>query len=266
LLHEACSIPAIEKARKAKKAHRVDKLETEYSKLVKKQRSVLTRAAKDVLDREFEQHGHRALLEAFDREVEPSLDVARDILEGKAVEIESSVTGTEDEVRRQLLTSFARLDGYNLWLRSLETTRAEGKPGKDDDGKEAVVPTQLSWAIPVRAWAKSDDWGEPPKGKEKVEKSTHGEDGTVLQEYLHYLKDNGAFDEDGSVKDDFRDRLDPACLEACDFNLAAGRHKPFTFDAGKHRPPAELIGELQDIHAKIQERLGRLREMVEGKT
>ena len=37
-------------------------------------------------------------------------------------------------------------------------------------------------------------------------------------------------------KKNFLDRLDPDCLEALDFNLSAGRHKPFVFDAGQHRP------------------------------
>ena len=70
------------------------------------------------------------------------------------------------------------------------------------------------------------------------------------------------FDDDATVRKEHLDRLDPDCLEALDFNLSAGRHKPFVFDAGQHRPPAELIGELQAIHAEIQERLVRLLAMV----
>jgi type I restriction enzyme M protein len=265
LLFKACSIPAMEKAKKAGKAEQVKTLEDEYAKLIKKQRSALSRAGKDILDREYEQHGHLALLEAFDREVEPILAVTRDVLQGKHDQVESTITGTEEEVTQALLLSFARLDGYDIWLRSVGTTMAEGKPAKDEDGKDTLAPTQLSWVTPVRAWAKFDDWGGPPEGQKRILRPTHGADGTVLQEYLDYLRDNGAFDkEDGSVKPEYRDRLDPACIEACDFNLAAGRHKPFTFEASKHRPPTELIGELQDIHGKIQQRLGRLLKMVEG--
>jgi site-specific recombinase XerC len=73
------------------------------------------------------------------------------------------------------------------------------------------------------------------------------------------------FDSDGSVRKDYVDRLDPECIEALDFNLSAGRHKPFTFDPGEHRQPAELIGELDAIHAEIRERLGRLLQLVEGR-
>jgi hypothetical protein len=263
LMLEACAEPAAEKAKGKPYEERLETALAEFGKLIRKLRGTLSRAAKSVLDREYEQHGYRALLEAFDHETQPVTEMFEIAIENK--QKFPAAKGVSDGDLQPILLSFARLDGYDIWLRSLHTAKAEGKPAKDEDGKDTLEPTQLSWVTPVRAWAKFDDWGEPPKGKKKITKPTHGDDGTVLQEYLDYLRDNGAFDkEDGSVKADHRDRLDPACIEACDFNLAAGRHKPFTFEAGKHRPPAELIGELQDIHAKIQQRLGRLREMVEG--
>ena len=84
--------------------------------------------------------------------------------------------------------------------------------------------------------------------------------------YLDWLRDTlMVFDStDGTVKAEHLDRLDPDCLEALNFNLSAGRHKPFTFDAGQHLPPVELIAELQALHAEVQQRLGNLLSMVGG--
>ena len=84
-------------------------------------------------------------------------------------------------------------------------------------------------------------------------------------DYLEWLQNTlKVFDSNGTVKKDHLDRLDPDCIEAMEFNLSAGRHKPFTFDVGEHRPPAELIIELDEIHAEIRERLGKLLNLVEG--
>ncbi len=86
-----------------------------------------------------------------------------------------------------------------------------------------------------------------------IQRPTHN-DGIVDPEYLDWLRDTlDVFDDDATVKKAFLDRLDPDCLEALDFNLSAGRHKPFVFDPGEHRPPAELIGELQGIYQRDTE-------------
>jgi hypothetical protein len=60
------------------------------------------------------------------------------------------------------------------------------------------------------------------------------------------------------------DRLDPDCIEALNFNLSAGRHKPFVFDPGEHRPPSEIIKELQTIHEEVQMRLNKLSALIEA--
>lgn len=132
-------------------------------------------------------------------------------------------------------------------------------------GREPLrVPTLLSWIVPVRQWAELESWGEDPETKQPIAKPTN-RDGVLDPAYFAWLRDTlKIFDEDATVKKDFLDRLDPDCLEALDFNLSAGRHKPFVFDAGQHRPPAELIGELQAIHGEVQQRLGKLLAMVGG--
>ena len=107
--------------------------------------------------------------------------------------------------------------------------------------------------------------GKTLRPKKTINKPTH-HDGVIDSEYLTWLRDDlKIFDNDGTVKKDFLDRLDPDCIEALDFNLSAGRHKPFVFDPGQHRPPAELITELQAIHVEVQQRLGKLLAMVGGR-
>ncbi len=57
----------------------------------------------------------------------------------------------------------------------------------------------------------------------------------------------------------------PATLDANDLNLSAGRYKPFALKTIQHDPPAQIIRELQDLEAQIQEGLAELMTMVEGK-
>jgi hypothetical protein len=173
----------------------------------------------------------------------------------------------DDVAFREILSDFAKLDGYDVWMRSNDIKEHSGKRTGtlNDAGEVERKPVQLSWTVPVRTWAKMNDWGDPPEGEESVEESTHDEHGVVKAAYLEYLRDKvKVFDTDGTVKNAFIDRLDPACIEAADLNLSAGRHKPFTFEAEEHRPPADLIRDLQGIHQRIQSKLGTLLAMVEG--
>lgn len=169
------------------------------------------------------------------------------------------------EILALLLTEFAKLDGYNVWRRGLESLPRIGKLVPSEDGAPQRQPLLFSWIVPVRQWAELESWGEDPETKQPIAKPTH-EDGVVDPGYLTWLRDTlKVFDDDATVKKDFLDRLDPDCLEALDFYLSAGRHKPFVFDAGQHRPPAELIGELQTIHGEVQKRLEKLLTLVEAK-
>lgn len=164
-----------------------------------------------------------------------------------------------------ILREFARLDGYNVWRRGNGIQRHEGKRGLGEDGEPARVPVPQSWVVPVRVWARRDTCGQNPETGEEIAEPTHDADGLIRPEYLDWLRDKAqAFDDDATLNKGHLDRLAPDCLEALDFNLSAGRHKPFVFDAGSHRPPAELIRELDAIHAEIRERLGRLLSLVEG--
>ena len=164
-----------------------------------------------------------------------------------------------------LLTEFAKLDGYNVWRRSLEPKPRTGKLTTTDEGELKREPTLLSWIVAVRQWAELESWGEDTETREPIARPTH-QDGVIDPEYLTWLRDTlKVFNDDATVKKQFLDRLDPDCLEALDYNLSAGRHKPFIFDPGQHRPPAELIGELQAIHSEVQKRLGKLLELITDK-
>lgn len=234
--------------------------------------TALTKEARDanLLDREFDQFGQNALKSIF-KDMTTALPVWMDAallpVSPKAAKLRyaGSKPDTDKTIAKllPLLKEPAMLDGYNVWRRTNEAAQLPGKLTASDDGTEAKrVPTQLSWIVPVRQWAERETWGEDPKTKKPIEKPTH-RNGAPDPNYLVWLADTlRVFDTDGTVKPEHLDRLDPDCLEALDFNLSAGRHKPFTFDAGQHRPPAELITELQALHAEVQQRLGNLLSMV----
>lgn len=230
----------------------------------------LTKTVRDggLLDREFDQFGLNALKTVLKEMVakvkEWAAAVAMPDKKPKTAPAEPDVDQATQALT-PLLTEFAKLDGYNVWRRSLKPELRAGKLTINDNGEPERQPTLLSWIVPVRQWAELESWGEDPENKEPIARPTH-QDGVIDPDYLTWLRDTlQVFDDDATVKKEFLDRLDPDCLEALDFNLSAGRHKPFVFDPGQHRPPSELIGELQTIHGEVQKRLGKLLTMVEGR-
>ena len=123
-----------------------------------------------------------------------------------------------------------------------------------------------AWITPVRAWAKLNTWGVDPETEKEIEKPTHDDGELVDPEYLKFLVEKlHVFNDDGTVKDKFLELLDPDCIEATELNLSAGRHKPFTFEAGKQLKPAKLIGKLDDVHKAIREKLQSLLTLVGAK-
>lgn len=229
----------------------------------------LTKRVRDggLLDREFDQFGQNALKTVL-KEVDAKIGewVASVPIPDKKPKTAPAApdAGNVADSLAPLLSEFAKLDGYNVWRRSLTSIPRSGKLTASDEGEPQRVPTPLSWIIPVRRWAELESWGVDPETQQPIAKPTH-QDGVLNPEYFTWLRDTlKVFDEDSTVKKDFLDRLDPDCLEALEFNLSAGRHKPFIFDAGQHRPPAELISELQAIHGEVQMRLAKLLAMVGG--
>lgn len=229
----------------------------------------LTKKVRDggLLDREFDQFAQNALKTLLKETGAKVKDWASAVpvpdKKPRTKPVEPDVSKVT-EALTLLLTEFAKLDGYNVWCRSLKTQPLKGKLAPAVSGDPEREPTLLSWIVPVRQWAELENWGEDPETGEMIDKPTH-QDGIIDPAYVIWLCDTlKIFNDDGTVKKEFLVRLDPDCLEALDFNLSAGRHKPFVFDAGKHRPPAELIGELQTIHSEVLKRLGKLLAMMEG--
>lgn len=221
-----------------------------------------------VLDRDFDQFGQNALKTALKEVTAKTKEWVAAVgvpdKKPKATPNEPDANQAA-EALKPLIAEFAKLDGYNVWRRSVASPARTGKLTGSGEGDPKRVPTLLSWIAPVREWAERESWGENPETKQPIERPTHKE-GVLDPEYFAWLRDTlKVFDDDGTVKEDFLDRLDPDCLESVDFNLSAGRHKPFVFDAGQHRPPAALIGELQAIHGEVQTRLGKLLTMIEAK-
>lgn len=230
----------------------------------------LTKKVRDggLLDREFDQYGQNALktlLKEMSAKVQDwTAAVPIPAKKPKTAPAEPDIEQVAQALM-PLLTEFAKLDGYNVWRRSFESKRHIGKITPSDEGEPTREPTLLSWIVPVRQWAELELWGEDPETKEPIAKPTH-HGGVIDPDYLTWLRDVlNIFDDDATVKKDFLDRLDSDCLEALDFSLSVGRHKPFVFDPGQHRPPAELIRELQAIHCEVQKRLGNLLDMVGGR-
>jgi type I restriction enzyme M protein len=156
----------------------------------------------------------------------------------------------------ELMRGFARLDGYDVKLRSHEVYPQAEDPDTPRQAK--------SWTAPVRRFAEDPNWtfvdekGRPLRG-------SHTPDGAVRPEYLRYLRQElQIFDGDGTVNSKFVDLLDPDCIEAQDLNLSAGRYKPFSLAAVEYDPPAQIIAELQELEAQIQSGLEELLAMVES--
>ncbi|WP_367871720.1 N-6 DNA methylase [Luteolibacter sp. Populi] len=233
-------------------------------KKVKALHNALMKAAREesLLDREFDQFGLNALKTVLKEATAKTGEWAAGI---KVPDKKPKKASPEPDPYTllsnlaPLLKDFAKLDGYNVWRRGGKSLSRPGKLSASEDG-ESRQPNLLSWIVPVRRWAERTSWSEEDDDK----KPTHKK-GILDPKYLKWLRDDlKVFDSDGTVKEDYLDRLDPDCLEVLAFNLSAGRHKPFVFDAGQHRPPAELIGELQSIHGDVQKRLSKLLTMVGG--
>ena len=219
-----------------------------------------------LLDREFDQFGYNALRSLLD-ELKESADMWAS---------EVPVTETVDRIPKpdidkltpdlqKIVREFAKLDGYNVWRRGQDAAEQPGKLQPTKDGKEERKPVVHSWIIPTRVWAKREAWGQDPETKEQIAKPTHDDKALVRADYLAWLRDKlGVFDRDGTVLEEHLDRLDPDCIEALALNLAAGRYKPFKFAPGDHRPPREMITELDAAHAAIRQRLERILQLIQG--
>jgi type I restriction enzyme M protein len=136
----------------------------------------------------------------------------------------------------------ARIDGYNILLRSLEVHR-----------QEAALEDSKCWTAPVRRFVEAPEW----ESADGTLQGSHDDDGTLRPEFL---KDRRIYDGD-RVKEEY---LDPDCIESNDYNLSAGRYKPFKLKTKDYDQPADIIRDLQKMENGILKGLDDLLEMVEG--
>lgn len=243
-------------------AKKLEKSAEDLDNRVRKLLSDLTKRnrEKSILDREYDQFGWNALKQTLDElkvELQASLEAITKEKQKPAKNVDAAVA---EETLDAVLNCYARLDGYEIWLRSVSSKPHDQKPTKSEDDEPAS--DTLAWVTPVRAWAKLKSWKDPQSDKE-VQKPTHDADGLVDPAYVKWLiEECNAFEEEGPVKSDYLELLDPDCIEAADLNLSAGRHKPFVFEAGKHERPAVLIQKLDKVHEEIRQKLSTLLTMM----
>ncbi len=146
-----------------------------------------------------------------------------------------------------LAREFAKLDGFDVDLRSLAIDQ------------ESELTAAKHWVVPVREWARNDDWVSEDGGL----KASHDDNGLVRSQYVDAMLAAGLYDDKGQLKDGL---LDPDCIEARDWNLSAGQYKPFDFTQLKSdKSVTELIGELRTTEQQIIGGLDKLMAMMEGR-
>lgn len=136
----------------------------------------------------------------------------------------------------------ARLDGYNITLKS-----------SDPQPRPEPLAESKGWIAPVRVWIERDDW----QNEDETITGSHNEEGKLRPEYVAAMTD----DDTGSVDPD---ALDIDCIEANDYNLSAGRYKPFELQLTDYEPPIHIIHAIKDLETKIQVGLDILLTMVDG--
>lgn len=219
-------------------------------------RKAFVSAARETLDNEDEQHGRKA----FDSALASVHEKAKNSVPTLLKELLPSVTEpmTDDDLKssaKAVAVEMAKLDGYTIWLRSLEAqpVPAEKHPYRSSEGRLEA----RSWFAPVRVFVRNPDWQSADGGLS----GSHDEQGQVRSEYLAWLKAENKYSDDGSLAE--IDLLQPDCIEANDFNISAGRYKPFAFENTDYGDPKEIIGELQQREKNILNGLEQLLAMVD---
>ena len=126
---------------------------------------------------------------------------------------------------RDVLKIFSQLDGYNVMLKMSEPLPQDQK-----------LKTRKGWYAPVRVWNKDEEW----ENEDHAIKGSHDENGNIRLEYVTEKTNS----ETGEITD--LNALDIDCIEANDFNISAGRYKPFDLKMDDIDPPEELIKSISD--------------------
>lgn len=227
----------------------------DFVKTLRQIRKAFLDEARDVLDNQDEQHARQALDIALNAAYEQAEASLPDLI---ADEAPSETYLTEDELKisaKMVVQEFAKLDGYNIWLRSLEAEElpAEKHPYRTTDGKLEA----RSWFAPVRVLARNPEW----QNADGTVHGSHDEHGNVRIEYLDWLQSEGKYNDDGTLAEP--DLLENTCIESNDLNLTAGRYKPFILETTQYGKPSELIKQLHNREQGILKGLEQLLAMIE---
>lgn len=207
-------------------------------------RRLFTTDAKEYLEDKKDYPGHaRNALDPLVKEIhEATLAEADDLLAQKTPRPVPDEEATKAKVH-DVIREFAKLDGYDVWLRSLDVKRH---------------PKQLnqtkSWSVPVRILMPNPDW----TNDEETIKGTHDEHGTVRPEFMA-SPDTYTDKSSGIIKAEF---LDSDCIEANDLNLSAQRYEPFVPPDSSGLNPVDVVRELQGIEDAIKTKLSALEGML----
>lgn len=223
-------------------------------------RRLFNEVTHQMLDTEFEQFGLKAL-KPLPGQAEAQVQVGlEDLLTqveqttaqpAEGEDKEAQIEADEDWQARVevILREFAKLDGFDVWLRTPEIHKHED-----------FLEESRSWAAPVRVYARDDEW----VSEDGTVRGTHDENDQVRPTYIEYLKQQGVFDENGMIKSKHLVILEPDCIEANDLNLSAGRYKPFVLSVKKYDPPADILRAVRQLESDLIARIDGFLRMVEG--
>ncbi len=171
--------------------------------------------------------------------------LAEQVVSGTPIEpLDYNPSAVTNEARR-IAREFAKLDGYDVILRTLGVRR-----------RDEPLAEPKSWQAPVRVYARNDDW----QSEDGQLTGSHDEQGNVRPEYGASIT---LYDEKGNLAEGL---LDPDCIEARGWNLSAGQYKPFTFaSVESDKNVADMIRELKVKEQQFIIGLDKLLEMVEGR-
>lgn len=185
----------------------------------------------------------------FQKAFQSALDWAIETLTQQAVtsaaieELAYDAAAVVAEVRR-IAREFAKLDGYDVVLRTLQVSK-----------RTEPLAEPKSWRAPVRVYARNDEW----QSEDEQLTGSHDAQGNVRPEYVASI----TLYEEGKLKEEL---LDPDCIEARGWNLSAGQYKPFIFATVKSdKSVADMIRELKVKEQEFIVGLDKLLAMVEGR-
>ncbi|MGB3224845.1 MAG: class I SAM-dependent DNA methyltransferase [Desulforhopalus sp.] len=167
------------------------------------------------------------------------------IIDGTSIKHKDYDSAELTEALANVAYGFAKLDGYDVVLRTLDVFKHEG-----------VLKYSKHWTAPVRVYAVNEEW-QSEDGKIR---GSHDENDVVRPEYIASIQ---LYDGKNHLIEAL---LDQDCIEARNWNLSAGQYKPFNFIGFKSdKSVVEMIRELQDQEKEIANGMSRLLAMVEGK-